>query len=194
MFINKRGNEILNYSGKCKKNVFGRTPFLWAAFYGHVGIMSVMYKSKPDVLLQTNKTGETAMHLAAYHGHLAAVDQLLEWDPKLIDARSNSGKTPFVGAAEKGHVDVMTAMIDKGGHKQDLLTQKDKDGWTALHYAASGGCSAAVSQLLEWGGGALLDIKDNDGDTPWDKAKNQPEIREIMKKYKPMCRSRCMIM
>jgi len=64
-----------------------RELFLEAALQGHVGIMSVMYKSKPDVLLQTNKTGETAMHLAAYHGHLAAVDQLLEWDPKLIDAR-----------------------------------------------------------------------------------------------------------
>mmetsp|Transcript_16807 Transcript_16807/g.40316 ORF Transcript_16807/g.40316 Transcript_16807/m.40316 type:complete len:177 (-) Transcript_16807:14-544(-) len=99
-------------------------------------------------------------------GRPAAVNQLLEWDPKLIDARDKDGKTPFIMAVcNKGHVDVLKALYAK---RKDLLTQTSKDGETALHWAASEGESAAVSQLLEWGGGALLDIKNNDGKTPWD--------------------------
>mmetsp|Transcript_25702 Transcript_25702/g.63751 ORF Transcript_25702/g.63751 Transcript_25702/m.63751 type:complete len:150 (-) Transcript_25702:172-621(-) len=57
-------------------------------------------------------------------------------------------------------------------------------GSTVLHWAASQGDSAAVSALLEWGGAALLDIKNNKGERPWDKAVDKPEIREIMEKYK----------
>ncbi|CEM07005.1 unnamed protein product [Vitrella brassicaformis CCMP3155] len=133
------------------------TPFIVAAAEGHVGVMSVMYESKPDVLQQTdNQLGNTALHRAAWSGRVAAVNKLMEWDPKLIDARNKYGWTPFMSAAYNGHVDVLEA-------------------------------------LLEWGGGALLDIKDNEGYTPWDEAaefvisekeKKKAEIREIMQKYK----------
>ncbi|CEM28322.1 unnamed protein product [Vitrella brassicaformis CCMP3155] len=112
---------------------------IMAARQGHVGVMSVMYESKPD---------------------------LLKWDPKLLDARSKFGTTPFIFAASGGHVDVLRALYAKGG--KGCLTQKDQHGMTALHVAADRGQSVAVSQLLEWGGGALLDIKNNDGKTPWD--------------------------
>jgi len=85
-------------------------------------------------------------------------------------------------AALYGHVDVMKVLYAKGGER--LLTETNNNGFTPLHLAAGGVHSAAVSQLLEWGGGALLDIKNNYGDTPWGEAKNRPEIRKIMEKYK----------
>ncbi|CEM06972.1 unnamed protein product [Vitrella brassicaformis CCMP3155] len=99
------------------------TPFLWAANKGHVGVMSVMYESKVDVLQQTDQFGNTAMHLAANRGHVAMVNKLLEWDPKLIDARTPNGITPFIWAAWEGHVDVMEAMYES---KPDVLKQTDK--------------------------------------------------------------------
>jgi len=145
--------------------------------------MKVMYESKLDVLQQTSGIGFNALHYAASKGHVAAVNQLLAWDLKLIDARNKVfGMTPFIKAAAGGHVDVLKALYAKGG--EDLLTQKDNHRWTPLHYAAVVGESAVASQLLEWGGGALLDIKNNYGDTPWGEAKNRPEIRKIMEKYK----------
>ncbi|CEM24782.1 unnamed protein product [Vitrella brassicaformis CCMP3155] len=113
---------------------------------------------------------------------IAAVNQLLAWDPKLIDARGRGGKTPFMKAALYGHVDVMKVLYAKGGER--LLTETNNNGFTPLHLAAGGVHSAAVSQLLEWGGGALLDIKGNDRETPWDWAKGRTEIRKIMEKYK----------
>ncbi|CEM30734.1 unnamed protein product [Vitrella brassicaformis CCMP3155] len=133
------------------------------------------------------QTGSNALHLAAFDGRLAAVKQLLEWDPKLVDARTKSGwwgpgATPFIYAAVNGHVEVLKVLYAKGG--EDLLTQTDKFGRTALHKAVSYSRSAVVSLLLEWGGSALLDIKDKIGKTPWDEAASKPEIREIMVKYK----------
>ncbi|CEM38044.1 unnamed protein product [Vitrella brassicaformis CCMP3155] len=179
LLIKRDGKNILD-----KRDNNEWTPFLKAAWEGHVGVMSAMYESKPDVLQQTETSpyGWNAMHYAAMKGHAAAVNKLLEWDPKLIDARDKDGKTPFIMAVcNKGHVDVLKALYAK---RKDLLTQTDKDGDTALHWAAHWDKSAAVSQLLEWGGGALLDIKNNRGKTPWDWGEGRPEIRGIMKKYK----------
>jgi len=179
--IKKHGPDILD-----KRDESGdkATPFLLAAEKDHVDIMSVMYESKPDVLQQTDHwNGCNAMHWAAWEGHVAAVNKLLEWDPKLIDARSKTGWTAFMFAAFNGHVAVMEALYTK---RKDLLTQTNNCGETALHGAARNGRSAAVSQLLEWGGGALLDIKNNDGQTPWDYTVkyDKPKIREIMRPYK----------
>jgi len=145
--------------------------------------MKVMYESKPDVLQQTDKYDYSALHFAARHGCLAAVNQVLEWDPKLIDGRTDAGYTPFMKAAAFGHVNVMMALYAKREDKQALLTGTDKMGSTALHSAALHDHSAAVSQLLEWGGGALLDIKSRLGGTPWDLAKHNRKIRDIMQKY-----------
>ncbi|CEM24636.1 unnamed protein product [Vitrella brassicaformis CCMP3155] len=159
------------------------TFFLLAAGLGNFGIMKVMYESKPDVLQQTDKYDYSALHFAARHGCLAAVNQVLEWDPKLIDGRTDAGYTPFMKAAAFGHVNVMMALYAKREDKQALLTGTDKMGSTALHSAALHDHSAAVSQLLEWGGGALLDIKSRLGGTPWDLAKHNRKIRDIMQKY-----------
>ncbi|CEM34152.1 unnamed protein product, partial [Vitrella brassicaformis CCMP3155] len=211
--IKLRGPSILDNEEVTCFCCIGGTPFTEAAKRGHVGIMSVMCESNPDVLQQLTKD------------RVAAVNQLLEWNPKSLDARNERGFTPFIKAAYDGNVDVMTVLHAKGGEK--LLTQTDNDEDTALHWAAYYGRSAAVSQLLEWGGSALLDIRDKIDDTPffmaakggnvdvlkamlewgggallnikttryegertpWDmppdrKPKKRDEIREIMKKYK----------
>jgi len=185
LLIAKEGKDILDK----RYGYAARTPFLLAAEEGHVGVMKVIHERKPDVLKQTDEYGENALHWAAEYGRLAAVNQLLSWDPKLIDARGKRGNTPFIMAAGNGHVDVLEPMYAEGGEK--LLTQTNKLGDTALHRAAGCGKSAAVSQLLEWGGGALLDITNNklissqQGLTPWFWAANRPEIRKIMRPYKP---------
>jgi len=95
LLIERDGKDILDKRERDKYN-FEFTPFLKAAQKGEVGVMSVMYASKPDVLQQTTVRGDTAIHRAAVRGHGAAVSRLLEWDPKLIDARDNLGEHTHV--------------------------------------------------------------------------------------------------
>ncbi|CEL97844.1 unnamed protein product [Vitrella brassicaformis CCMP3155] len=131
------------------------------------------------------------MHYAVLNGRVAVVNQLLEWDPKLLDAPNDDGWTPFMVAAQEGDVDVMEALYAKGGKK--LLTETFNFGRTPLHCAVFNDQPAAVSQLLEWGGGALLDIVKRGGwcepyisATPWELAHKygKQEIIDIMKPYK----------
>jgi len=164
--LNLRGPRILDDRRArffCFKT--GMTPFLRAAEKGHTQIMTLMFeKYGPSILEQTDLNDKwTALHFAATAGRTAAVSQLLAWDPKLLDARTMKfGETPFIGAARCGQVDTMRAMHSKGGN--DILTQQDSDGATALDLAGEGNHREALAQLLAWGGAPLLEMKNNDRD------------------------------
>ncbi|CEM06989.1 unnamed protein product [Vitrella brassicaformis CCMP3155] len=137
-----------------------------------------------------------------------------EMGSEILDIRNGKGWTPFIRATMLGHADMMSLMHES---KPDVLQQITEDGYTALHFAAANGHVAAVNKLLawdpklidardksggihdgcrglEWGGGALLNIENNRGKTPWGLANDKPEIREIMRPYKPACGPCCMIM
>mmetsp|Transcript_27869 Transcript_27869/g.69582 ORF Transcript_27869/g.69582 Transcript_27869/m.69582 type:complete len:147 (+) Transcript_27869:250-690(+) len=145
--------------------------------------MKVMYdRYGPSILQQRDIGDQTALHWAAWGTKLAAVNQLLAWDPKLIDARDRTKRTAFHAAADHDAVDVMKAMCAIKG--KDLLTETDDNGDTALHVALTMGHLAAAAQLLEWGGPQLLEIKNDEGVTPWDMTAEKPKMRKAIEKYK----------
>ncbi|CEL96908.1 unnamed protein product [Vitrella brassicaformis CCMP3155] len=217
LLIERDGKDILDKRDE-SEILSKKTPFLLAAAEGHAGVMLVMYESKPDVLQQTDELGLTALHFAGQKGNVASVEQLLVWDPKLIGARSDYGSTPFMEAAREGHVDVMSVMYeskpDWGSNAMHLAAQEGQvaavnklmewdpkliDARNKLHgrtlFILAAGCGHVnvMEALLEWGGGALLDMENEDGDTPWRVVKNR-EIRKIMRPYKPASGPCCVIM
>ncbi|CEM38517.1 unnamed protein product [Vitrella brassicaformis CCMP3155] len=179
--IDKRGKKILDTRDEDSFTKF--TPVIEAAEEGKVDIMKVMYERYgPSILQQRDTGGESALHWAAFCKQLAAVNQLLAWDPKLIDARDRTKRTAFHAAADHDAVDVMKAMCAIKG--KDLLTETDDNGDTALHVALTMGHLAAAAQLLEWGGPQLLEIKNDEGVTPWDMTAEKPKMRKAIEKYK----------
>ena len=50
------------------------------------------------------------------------------------------------------------------------IVHQQRDGWTALHYAAINGSLASATRLLE--GGADLTLRDNYGKTALDRARS----------------------
>ena len=106
---------------------------------------------------QLDPHGQPAL-LVALQGESLKVAKVL-WDAKgiQIDVRNHAGETPLMMAALKAEVDAAAALVAHGPAVQ-------KDGWSPLHYAATGGSAAIVKLLLSKG--AALEARSPNGSTP----------------------------
>ena len=106
---------------------------------------------------QLDPRGQPAL-IVALQGESLKVAKVL-WDAKGIDVdiRNRVGETPLMMAALKAEVDAAGALVAHGAKVQ-------KDGWSPLHYAATGGSAAIVKLLLSKG--ATLETRSPNGTTP----------------------------
>ena len=106
---------------------------------------------------QLDPRGQPAL-MVALQGESLKVAKVL-WDAKgiQIDVRNHAGETPLMMAALKGEADAAAALVAHGAAVQ-------KDGWSPLHYAATGGSAAIVKLLLAKG--APLEARSPNGSTP----------------------------
>jgi ankyrin repeat protein len=106
---------------------------------------------------QLDPRGQPAL-LVALQGESLKVAKVL-WDAKgiQIDIRNHAGETPLMMAALKAEIDAANALVAHGAAVQ-------KDGWSPLHYAATGGSVAIVKLLLSKG--APLEARSPNGSTP----------------------------
>jgi len=106
---------------------------------------------------QLDPRGQPAL-IAALQGESLKVAKVL-WDAKGIDVdvRNRVGETPLMMAALKSEVDAANALVAHGAKVQ-------KEGWSPLHYAATGGSAAIVKLLLSRG--AVLEARSPNGTTP----------------------------
>jgi uncharacterized protein len=101
--------------------------------------------------------GQTALHLAL-RDQSPRVAQALWASPALdVDALNASGETPLMMAALRGDLDWAQKLIQRGA-------KIHKDGWSPLHYAATGNETKLVTLLLERG--APVDARSPNGSTP----------------------------
>ncbi len=88
--------------------------------------------------------GQTALHLAL-RDESPKVFKALMALPKLdVNAMNTSGESPLMMAALRGNLDAAQALLARGARAQH-------DGWSPLHYAATGPEPKLVSLLLARG-------------------------------------------
>ena len=106
---------------------------------------------------QLDPHGQPAL-MVALQGESLKVAKVL-WDAKgiQIDVRNHAGETPLMMAALKAEVGAASALVAHGASVK-------KDGWSPLHYAATGGSAAIVKLLLDKG--AVLEARSPNGSTP----------------------------
>jgi ankyrin repeat protein len=167
-----------------------RTPLMVAVKEGQLGIVTILLQRVGlGALKETDEEAKTALLHWASRCRTRPEDMPCEpaWEPrrhvkKLDDreaartelmafllrqgAQANSsddqGRTPLMRASEWRHMGERRLLLQyMDGHGLD---RADERGWTALHWAASGGCEEAAALLL--GEGANAYIRNVDGWTP----------------------------
>ena len=110
------------------------TPLMIAAEKGHINAVTSLVECGANVDLQ-DKDGQTALHHAMQSPQASICEVLscLIKNGADVNAHTFHIETPLMLASRDGHVNVVTFLI-KHGADVDL---QDKDGDTALHYAAS---------------------------------------------------------
>jgi ankyrin repeat protein len=103
-----------------------------------------------------DEKGQLALGLALRGGSLKVADVLLAHPQLAPDARNALGESALMMAALHGRLAQAQRLLDRGATVHH-------DGWTPLHYAASGPTSALVSLLLDRG--ALVDAQAPNGST-----------------------------
>lgn len=103
-----------------------------------------------------DEKGQVALYLALREGSSKVVDTLLRHPQLQIDATNAAGETPLMIAALKGRIDSAQRLLERGAHVE-------REGWTPLHYAASGPDATLVALLLDRG--ARIDSRSPNGST-----------------------------
>ena len=106
---------------------------------------------------QLDPRGQPALIVALQTESVKVAKVLMDAKGADVDIRNRAGETPLMMAALKAEVDAVDALLAHGAAVQ-------KDGWSPLHYAATGGSAAIVKLLLARG--AVLEARSPNGSTP----------------------------
>jgi ankyrin repeat protein len=109
----------------------------------------------------------TPLMWAAFNGHTPVASFLLGQGAE-VDAKDNNGRTALMYAASGPFQEIVELLLKNGA---EINTQGTLEGFTALMTAAAEGQLEVVRLLLIYG--ANPDIKDHDGDTAENFAKEK---------------------
>lgn len=111
------------------------------------------------------------IHKAAYKGNIDKVRSLLAKGVD-VDERDSFGGTALHAAMFQDNVEVVKVLVKAG---YDVDAQGTSNGFTPLHDAVWANNYEGAKVLVE--NGARLDIKNNKGLTPYEKAKDEGRTR-----------------
>jgi ankyrin repeat protein len=104
-----------------------------------------------------NPDGQTGLHLALRDQSLRVAEALWDSTALDIDAVNSSGETPLMMAALRGDLAWAQRLIKRGA-------KIHREGWSPLHYAATGSEPRLVALLLDRG--APIDAPSPNHSTP----------------------------
>ena len=125
----------------------GKTPLMWAAQKGHIDILEILLKKGAKVNVVDNETGKTALLWACIDRKIASVKKLVEFGAS-VNIPDHNGVTPLMWVLRSRYTGIGRFLLSVDNIDVDA---QDKDGKTALMWAAQEGRVNFVEFLLEKG-------------------------------------------
>ncbi|KAF8010238.1 hypothetical protein BT93_J1006 [Corymbia citriodora subsp. variegata] len=113
----------------------GLTPLHYLAFFGKVEAVRFLLQHDTSAAYNLDKEGQSAFHLTAFRGHVNVLDELVRSCPDACDIINTRGQTALHAAVISGRVNVVK-YIQGMPNLENLISEQDMDGNTALHLAA----------------------------------------------------------
>lgn len=118
-----------------------------AAMNGQVSTIEVLLDHGASFEADASK--HSVIHTAVYYGHIEVVNVLCQRGTAFQgpQAKDRRGNTPLMMAAMRNHDHVVSYLLGLNVN----LEERNRSGWTALHWSAKHGCLGCVDLLLQHG-------------------------------------------
>ncbi|RDD37644.1 Inversin [Trichoplax sp. H2] len=153
----------------------GKTPLHWTANNSDSSVAKALIDFGADIN-DIDSEGRTTLHLAVADGNEAIVKALTSFGKCNVSLPDRMFRTPLHWAAVLGHATISRNLLQRNAD----YTASDRNGATALHYAAQSDFPETVSTFVSFD--HVKDIPDNDGRTAlmWAASKGNTEVLKIM--------------
>ncbi|WVZ01477.1 hypothetical protein V8G54_027546 [Vigna mungo] len=145
----------------------GRNALHYAASKGYLNGVECLLQKCNTCNMETDIDGFYPLHLASACGHIEVVKKLLENCPDPREIIDKKGRNIVHIAAIMGQFDVVRYVLQDANGVKDMINDKDYDGNTPLHLAASH-YRPKIVQALTWDTSVDLNCLNNNNQTALD--------------------------
>lgn len=133
-------------------NIFdnnGLSPYIWAVIASDYDAVCALLSLGVDVN-STSADGRSALGWAASLGYTSIITLLVERGANVMSMTNKTQSVPLEEAAAFGTFSAVSALLRSGAD----ANYRDREGWSAIHWAAEEGYSEIVKLLLDHGADA----------------------------------------